>query len=121
MMPQDRDSLFGPPLPRLQKTSVIFESPLKYIRKRKEQDLFSPDRRSGTKPTNSLIAPILRKVRLDVQLESVAKNPLNHVRRKMSTLYSLEMAADSLMEVEITTAEEITTTLQQGVMESKIA
>ena len=44
MMPQDRDSLFEPPLPRLQKTSVIFESPLKYIRKRKEQDLFSPDR-----------------------------------------------------------------------------
>jgi hypothetical protein len=39
----------------------------------------------------------------------------------MSTLYSLEMAADLLMEVEITTAEEITTTLQQGVMESKIA
>jgi hypothetical protein len=40
MMPQDRDSLFEPPLPRLQKTSVIFESPLKYIRKCKEQDPF---------------------------------------------------------------------------------
>jgi hypothetical protein len=44
MMPQDRDSLFEPPLPRLQKTSVIFESPLKYTRKRTEEDLFSPDR-----------------------------------------------------------------------------
>jgi hypothetical protein len=43
MMPQDRDSLFEPPLPRLRKTSVIFESPLKITRKRKE-DLFSPDR-----------------------------------------------------------------------------
>jgi len=44
MMPQHRDSLFEPSLPRLHKTSVLFESPLKNTEKRKKYDLFSPDR-----------------------------------------------------------------------------
>ena len=44
MISQDHDSLFEPPLPRLRKISVIFESPLKYTRKHKKEDLFSPDR-----------------------------------------------------------------------------
>jgi hypothetical protein len=43
MIPQDRDSFFEPPLPRLRKTPIIFASPLKCTRKRKE-DLFSQDR-----------------------------------------------------------------------------
>jgi hypothetical protein len=49
-----------------------------------------------------------------VQLESVAKNPLNHVGRKKSMSYSSEMAADLRMEVEIIM------TLQQGVISGRI-
>ena len=61
-------------------------------------------RRSGAKPTISLIAPIVHKVRLDLQFKSVAKNLLNHARRKISTLNPLEMVADLLMKVTITTS-----------------
>lgn len=113
MMPQYRDSLFEPP--------VLFEPPLKNIKKYKGHDLFSPERPMKQRRTCHFVESAdFTRIGLDLQFESVLKSLLNRAKRKRSTLKPLKRMAELETEGAITAKEETTMTLQEGIMELKI-